>query len=130
MRAFLPTAGEAASFPPVQPDSESQQPPKCESDKTSTVQTDSDENAWFSVPARVLLGSDPGLALHVLTGVSESSGRRYASGERGIPGNLLRDLQRGKHGQQWTAATLDGCEWWKEYQRVHEIGARVLAITK
>jgi len=84
---------------------------------------DSDDSAWFVTPARDLLGSDPGLALHVLTGISESSGYRYANGSRGVPGNLVRWLLRSGHGRQWLNAIMDGCEeeWWRDYQRAERI---------
>lgn len=93
------------------------------SEKTPTVQMDSDDNGWFVIPARDLLGSDPGLALHVLTGISESSGYRYANGSRGVPGNLVRWLLRSDHGRQWLNAIMDGStvEWWRDYQRAERI---------
>lgn len=99
-----------------------------DSEKSLTVQTDSDDNAWFSVPARVLLGSDPGLALHVLTGVSESSGYRYANGSRAVPGYIIRQLLRSPHGWQWLAAIMDGCKepWWVETK----YGRRAVAALK
>jgi hypothetical protein len=91
-------------------------PVRAESGKSIAVQTDSDNNGWFSNPARVLLGSDPGLALHVLTGISESSGYRYASGERAVPGWVIRGLLHGPQGWQWLNAVMDGSTavWWTE----------------
>ena len=96
------------------------------SEKTSTAQMGSEpDNAWFSGPARILLGSDPGLGLHVLTGTPERTSYRYTSGERSVPGYIIRQLLRGPHGEQWLAALMDGCgaEWWLEIQRARRIAA-------
>jgi hypothetical protein len=72
-----------------------------------------------------LLGSDPGLALHILTGISESSGYRYASGARPVPGDIIRLLLRGPQGAQWLAAVMDGSDapWWREHQREQKLVA-------
>lgn len=113
MHGSISTAGNAAIKAPVRSDS----------GKNSTFQTDSDDNEWFVAPARDLLGSDPGLALHVLTGISESSGYRYANGSRAVPGNLVRWLLRSDHGRQWLNAIMDGStvEWWRDYRRAERI---------
>lgn len=113
MHGSIPTASMAAIKATVRSDSE----------KTPTVHLDSDESGWFVRPARDLLGSDPGLALHVLTGISESSGYRYANGSRAVPGNLVRWLLRSDHGRQWLNAIMDGStvEWWRDYQRAERI---------
>ena len=47
---------------------------------------------WFKNTCRDYLGSDPGLALHVETGVPERSCYRYASGERELPIYMLWKL--------------------------------------
>jgi len=96
---------------------------RSDSEKSSAVQMDGDDEKWFSIPARALLGSDPGLALHMLTGISESSGYRYANGLRGVPGKLLRLLLRSDHGRQWLNAIMDGCEaeWWRDHKRAERI---------
>ena len=113
MHGSIPTASAVTTKAPVRSDR----------GKTAAVQMDSDDSAWFVTPARDLLGSDPGLALHVLTGISESSGYRYANGSRGVPGNLVRWLLRSGHGRQWLNAIMDGCEeeWWRDYQRAERI---------
>lgn len=120
MHGSIPTASLAAIKAPVRSDSE----------KTIAVQMDSDDNEWFVVPARDLLGSDPGLALHVLTGISESSGYRYANGSRAVPGNLVRWLLRSDHGRQWLNAIMDGStvEWWRDYQRAERISFALKTI--
>lgn len=84
-----------------------------------------DSDDWFKRTARDLLGSDPGLALHVLTGISASSGYRYANGHREVPGNIVRLLLRGPQGRQWHAALMEGCDepWWIEFQRHERMGA-------
>lgn len=109
---------QRSSVVAVQTDSES-----C--GRTSTVQTDSEFCDRFAAAARDLLGSDPGLALHVLTGISESSGYRYASGERPAPGDVLFQLLRGPHGAQWLAALMHGCtaEWWLGHERTLRLAA-------
>lgn len=101
------------------------------SEKSSTVQTDTEDHRWFTIPARHLLGSDPGLALHVLIGVSESSGYRYAKGERGISGLNMRQLLHSRHGEPWLAAIMDGCTepWWIELQAARDLTSK-FKITK
>lgn len=94
---------------------------------TPTVQTDSNENAWFSIPAQALLGSDPGLALHIITHktISESSGYRYASGERSMPLNVFRAMLHDPQGGPWLAVLMDGCTapWWLAMQRDIKLAA-------
>lgn len=115
MRTELQVASARAISRPVQADS----------GKSITVQADSEDHSWFSIPARDLLGSDPGLALHVLTGISESSGYRYASGERGVPGYVIRQLLHGQQGGQWLAAIMHGCSapWWSDLQKHQRMGS-------
>jgi hypothetical protein len=84
-----------------------------------TPENESDFCGCFKFAARQLLGSDPGLALHVLTGISESSGYRYASGERPAPGYVLWQLLRSDQGWQWLCGLMDGsdAEWFEELKR-------------
>lgn len=122
MRESLAASSVVAIFPVARSGSE----------KTSAAQTGSDDHRWFSDPAHVLLGSDPGLALHTLTGMPERTCYRYTSGERGIPGFALRQLLRGPQGAQWLAAIMDGAdaEWWREHERARRVGAAALAATQ
>lgn len=97
-----------------------------ETEKSSTLQSESDGNDWFKNTARALLGSDPGLALHYLTNgtVGASTGYRYANGERQIPTLILRQIVHGEHGEAWLMAFMEGCtsRWWIEHQRALRIG--------
>ena len=101
------------------------------SEKSVTAQTGSEaDNAWFSGPARAMLGSDPGLGLHILTGIPERTAYRYASGERAPPAYLIRELLRGPHGEQWLSAIMDGSnvQWWRDMQRAERIAAAIDSI--
>ena len=90
-----------------------------------TVHPESEFCERFAAAARDLLGSDTGLGLHVLTGVSESSGYRYASGERPATGDVVFRLLRGPHGAQWLAALMHGCtaQWWTSHERTVRLAA-------
>lgn len=77
---------------------------------------ETDDAGWFIEPARGLLGSDPGLALHYLTGEPESTCRRIFRGN--WPSlYLYRKLLRGKQGETWLNVLMDGCDaqWWLDH---------------
>lgn len=130
MRAELSAARKAATNCAVQLVSETNPQPPISPPATSTAQTGSEDNAWFSEPAQSLLGSDPGLALNVLTGVPDRSCYRYASGERAVTGYIVYRLLRSKHGRQWLNAFMDGCEeeWWLALQDEIRVGAAVRSV--
>jgi hypothetical protein len=116
----------AASNVPVRPASENKFTVRTE----ETPENESDYCECFKLAARQLLGSDPGLALHVLTGISESSGYRYASGERPAPGYILWQLLRSDQGWQWLCGLMDGsnAEWWGEIKRARAIKDAIDAV--
>lgn len=120
MRAVSAPAIAPSRNPPVRPDS----------DGSFTVQSDSDDSCWFKGAARALLGSDPGLALHVLTGCSESSGYRYASGTRDVPEYVVRQLLRSPQGWQWLCALMEGSteQWWRDVHRARRLAEAISRV--
>lgn len=96
----------------------------------SSDQTVSDECGRFARAAPVLLGSDPGIALHLLTGCAERTGYRYASGDRSPPEHVITALLRSGHGWQWLSAIMEGHqpEWWRDLQRARRVVAQLDAI--
>lgn len=93
-------------------------------EKSLTAQTDSDVDPWFKNASRALLGSDPGLSLHLATGVPERTCYRYAGGERPPTAHIVRALLQSDSGWQWLCAIMDGAEpaWWHALQRECKIG--------
>lgn len=119
MHGNLPGAGNGASNPPARVGSGINSPAQMGSEA---------DFSWFSSPCRALLGSDPGLALHVSIGVPERTAYRYASGERPVPGYIVRELLRSPQGWQWLAAFMDGsdAEWWRDLDRARRVGIAAL----
>ncbi len=93
-----------------------------ESGKSIASTSESDDCAWFTEPARHLLGSDPGLALHYLSEEPESTCRRIFRGH--WPSLFLyRKLLWKGQGWTWLAILMDGCEapWWREIQAARDL---------
>lgn len=130
MRAELSAARKAATNCAVRLGSELSLQASETLPETSTAHAGSEDNSWFSNPAQVLLGSDPGLALNVLTSVPDRSCYRYASGERAVTGYIVYRLLRSKQGRQWLNAIMDGCteEWWLTHQDELRLGAAVRSV--
>lgn len=89
----------------------------------------SDEN-WFSDAVLRLLGTDkPGTALDCITELrfGDRNCQRYAAGDVKPPAYFLRAILRGKHGEPFLHALMDGCEseWWLDHQRRLTNGAKV-----
>jgi len=85
---------------------------------------------WFSEMAQALLKPKPGTALHYITGYDERLCQRYAAGSVKPSAYFLRRLLRSKQGATFAAIALDGAPWWRELQRMAEIGRAVVEITK
>jgi hypothetical protein len=83
-------------------------------EKRLTVQSDSENESWFSEIAKTILGKDAGFQLHLITGLPERSCYRYASGERSPPGYFLRILLHSEQGEPFLRAIMGGCRasWW------------------
>lgn len=113
----------AATKAPAQTGSKSYSP-------ISSDQSGSESCGWFPKAASVLLGSDPGLALHLLTGCAERTGYRYASGERDPSAHVIASLLRSEHGWQWLSALMDGAQpaWWSDLRRARRVVAQLDAI--
>lgn len=81
-----------------------------------TVQTDSDDDRWFSRAARALFPGKAGFTLHLETASDERSCHRYAAGERQPPLNFFRQLAHGERGRAWLFAFMEGCKasWWQD----------------
>lgn len=94
-------------------------------EKSITAQTDSDVDPWFKNASRTLLGSDPGLALHITTGVPERTCYRYAGGERPPTAHIIRSLLQSESGWPWLCALMEGSspEWWRDLQRARHNAA-------
>src|SRR5262249_19237495 len=83
---------------------------RADSGRKTAVQLVSEYAGWFAELARPLLaGGDRGHLLHVLTDVHERSCHRYASGERGPTGWLVRQLLWSPQGRTWLNAIMEGC---------------------
>lgn len=102
--------------------------------KTSVTDTSvGDDENWFSDAALSLLGTEkPGTALDCVTDFrfGERNCQRYAGGDVKPPGYFVRALLRGKHGEQWLNAIMDGCDapWWRDLQRARRIADAIASI--
>lgn len=126
MHGILGSSGRGTTSVTVRPASENKITVRTE----VTRENEGDFCGCFKLAARQLLGSDPGLALHVLTDISESSGYRYASGERPTPGYVLWLLLRSDQGWQWLSGLMEGsdAEWWTDIQRARAIKDAIDAL--
>ena len=94
-----------------------------------TSASDSENSDWFGCVARALLGKEPGVGLHYITGFPVSSCEKYAAkteaSRRQPPGYFIRELIRSKDGEPFLRALMDGCtaQWWIEFQRHARMGA-------
>lgn len=126
MHGNVPAVGETA----INPASASG------SDSAITSASDSENSDWFGSVARALLGKEPGVGLHYITGFPISSCEKYAAkteaSRRQPPGYFIRELIRSNEGEPFFLALMDGCAapWWLERQRAVEIGRKVLDLTK
>lgn len=93
-----------------------------ESVSAVTADRGSNDDQWFADAARQLLSPDAGLALHYLTGLSESACYRAARGDNLPPLHYFRKLLRGPQGWTWLAVIMDGSneEWWLELQLLRD----------
>lgn len=93
-----------------------------------TSASDSENSDWFGAVARALLGKEPGVGLHYITGFPVSSCEKYAAkteaSRRQPPGYFIRELIRSKDGKPFFLALMDGCqsEWWLEFQKHERMG--------
>lgn len=94
--------------------------------KTDTSENGRDETNWFVAPARQLLGSDAGYALHILTDAPESSCYRWMRGDAPLPLYRFRQLVHRPEGETWMRVLMDGCEqpWWREHQTALDLATR------
>lgn len=90
-------------------------------------QTASEPSDWFGDLARpLLIDTDAGFALHLLTGLLPNTCARYVakteSSRRQPPGYFIRALLRSEQGGIWLRAFMDGCEpkWWREQQSAEQ----------
>lgn len=98
---------------------------------TSTDKSVSDDSDWFADMAHALLVPDRGLALHMLSKLSDPRQcARYANGSVKPPGYLVRAVLRADEGEPFAAFMLDGVSWWNDQRRHADIGRRVLGIIK
>ena len=94
-----------------------------------TSASDSENSDWFGSVARALLGKEPGVGLHYITGFPISSCEKYAAkteaSRRQPPGWFIRELIRSKDGEPFFRALMDGCtaQWWIDFQRHERMGA-------
>jgi hypothetical protein len=98
-----------------------------------SVNSDVDDENWFSEAAWRLYPTKPGTALHLVTALgNERLCQKYAAGDVRPPGYFLRRLQRSKHGEQWLNATMDGCteQWWIDWQTARALCAQFQIIKR
>ena len=124
MRAMCPTAGEAATKASSATGTE----------LSIASASGSEPDDWFGELARPLLGKEPGVALHYITGFSASTCAKYVAkteaSRRQPPGYFIRALVRSDQGEPFLSAIMDGCEWWSKLQHYARIGRAVSEITK
>jgi hypothetical protein len=98
-----------------------------------TSASDSENSDWFGAVARALLGKEPGVGLHYITGFPVSSCEKYAAkteaSRRQPPGFFLRELIRAKEGEPFFLALMEGCTapWWIEFEHAARVGAAAIA---
>jgi hypothetical protein len=120
------TAGEAASYSSS----------ASGTDLSITSASGSEPDDWFGELARPLLGKEPGVALHYITGFSASTCAKYVAkteaSRRQPPAFLLRQIIRADQGEPFFRALMDGCtaQWWLDLQHQASVGRQVLEITK
>jgi hypothetical protein len=97
----------------------------------------SEPDDWFGELARPLLGKEPGVALHYITGFSASTCAKYVAkteaSRRQPPAYLLREILRSEQGAPFLAALMGGCtaQWWIEQEQQRRIGrAAIVEFTK
>lgn len=91
---------------------------KNETGKSVASKVETDDCTWFKKPAREMLGTNPGLALHYVTGEPESTCHYAFRGPNGPSLYLYRKLLWADEGERWLNVIMDGCEaeWWTEHQ--------------
>jgi hypothetical protein len=101
---------------------------------TITLASEKNPHEWFYAAARRLLGKDAGYALHLLTGYPASSCYAYVAKDslkrRRPPEHFLRTLFHSNEGEQFHAAFMAGCPWWRELQRDAALGRKVRELQK
>lgn len=118
MRSMSPTTVEVAIIPASASGSVSE----------ITSASDSENSDWFGAVARALLGKEPGVGLHYITGFPVSSCEKYAAkteaSRRQPPGYFIRELMRSNEGEPFFLAIMDGCTaaWWVDRQRYERMG--------
>lgn len=122
MRAELQVSNGRAIKPSIQNDT----------DLSFSAQSDTEGNEWFAEPAQSLLGKDPGLALHYITGFPESSCDKYASGTRRASGFFIVTLLRTDQGEPFFNAFMGGSKarWYAELQELRWKAERYDEITR
>jgi hypothetical protein len=104
--------------------------------QSSTLASGSDRHEWFYAAACSLLGKDPGLQLHLLTGYPVSSCSAYVHNEwpkrRRPPEHFIRTACHLPNERGFFDAFMHDCAapWWLDFNRHADIGRKVLDITK
>lgn len=102
--------------------------------KSTTLASESNPHEWFYRAACALLGKDPGLQLHILTGYPVSSCSAYAHHDaqkrRRPPEHFIRAICHAEQG--FFDAFMGECHapWWLELNRSAHIGRKVLDLTR
>jgi hypothetical protein len=96
--------------------------PAGESEKTSTLASESNPHEWFYLTAQDELGKDAGLALAKITGYPESSCYAYVAHDktrrRRPPEHFIRAVIHSEYGEPFHDAFMAGCAagWWRDRQ--------------
>lgn len=104
--------------------------------RPSTLARGSDRHEWFYTAACSLLGKDPGLQLHLLTGYPVSSCSAYVHNEwskrRRPPEHFIRAVCHLHDERGFFDAFMAECAapWWLDLNRHADIGRKVLDLTR
>jgi hypothetical protein len=131
MSAVQDNIGISANDPCGKSDAETSRPPPSTGDEPFGVRIDVDPE-WFSRAAIDLYPTKGGAQLHFLTAYDERLCQKYVAGSVRPSAYFLRTLLRGRHGEAWLNAIMDGCTapWWRDLQRAADLGRKVAALTK